>query len=138
MKCSTDNPSGCGSRSASHHIYRCVKIGVMIIAGITAVTWIVMQLWNCLLPDLFTGVSRIGYWQALGVLLLSRILFGGLRGGHGGHWRGRSAHWENMTPEEREQLKGRFRSRWSHCCSSSKDKTAENTAEAGDKPAGSA
>ena len=133
MKCSTDNKSGSRSRSIS----RCVKIGVMAIAGIAAVTWIVMQLWNCLLPDLFTGVSRIGYWQALGVLLLSRILFGGLRGGHG-HWRGSSAHWESMTPDEREQLKERFRSRWSNCCSSSKDKTAENTAAAGDKPAGSA
>lgn len=133
MKCSNDNKSSCRSRSIS----RSVKIGVMAIAGIAAVTWIVMQLWNCLLPDPFTGVSHIGYWQALGMLLLSRILFGGLRGGHG-HWRRRSAHWESMTPDEREQLKGRFRSRWSNCCSSSKDKTAENTAEAGDKPAGSA
>ena len=88
MKCSTDNKSGCASRRIS----RCLKFGVMAVAGIAAVTWIVMQLWNCLLPDLFTGVSRIGYWQALGVLLLSRILFGGLRGGGHGRGHGRGAY----------------------------------------------
>lgn len=42
---------------------------------------IVMQLWNWLLPPLF-GWHRITFWQALGLLALSRILFGGL-GGHG-------------------------------------------------------
>lgn len=120
MKCSTDK-SSCVSR--------CLKIGVMAVAGVAAVTWVVMQLWNCLLPDLFSGVSPIGYWQALGVLVLSRILFGGLRGGGHGHWRERRAHWDSMTPEERQQLKGRLGSRWHSCCSSSK-------AEAADKPAG--
>ena len=133
MKCSTDNQTGCTSRCIS----RCVKIGVMAVAGIAAVTWIVMQLWNCLLPDLFAGVSRIGYWQALGVLLLSRILFGGLRGCGHGRWYGRGAHWEGMTPDERQQLKGRLRSRWSNCCSSSKGEAAKNATEAGEKPAGS-
>ena len=126
MKCSTDK-SGCVSR--------CIKIGVMAVLGIAAVTWIVMQLWNCLLPDLFMGVSPIGYWQALGVLVLSRILFGGLRGGCHGHWRERRARWESMTPEERQQLKGRFGSRWHHCCSSDKAETTKDTAEAKDKPA---
>ena len=119
-KCATDK-SGCAAR--------CVKIGLLAVAGIGAVTWIVMQLWNYLLPDLFAGVSPIGYWQALGVLALSRILFGGLRGGCSSHWRERRAHWESLTPEERQQLKGHFRSRWNSCCPSSK--TEE------DKPAAS-
>lgn len=123
IKCSTDQ-SGCAAR--------CFKIGLLAVAGIAAVTWVVMQLWNCLLPDLFAGVSRIGYWQALGVLTLSRILFGGLRGG--GHWRGR-AYRESMTPEERQQLKGRFASRWGNCCSSSKAEAAGNGGETGSKPA---
>lgn len=122
MKCSTDK-SGCVSR--------CLKIGAMAAAGIAAVTWVVMQLWNCLLPDLFSGVSPIGYWQALGVLVLSRILFGGLRGGCHGHWRERRARWEGMTPEERQQLKGRFGSRWRDCCSSGKTEAASGSA---DKP----
>lgn len=116
MKCSSDK-SGCVSR--------CLKIGLMVVAGIAALTWVVMQLWNCLLPDLFTGVSTIGYWQALGLLALCRILFGGLRGGCHGHWRERRAHWESLTPEEREQFKGRFHHRWGHC--GGKDKSAGDT-----------
>lgn len=129
MKCSTDKP---------RCISRCVKIGLLAVAGIAAVTWVVMQLWNCLLPELFVGVSPIGYWQALGVLALSRILFGGLRGCGHGHWHERRAKWESMTPEEREQLKGRFRSRWSNCCASSKaEESGKNRGDAGDKPAGS-
>lgn len=119
MKCTTDK---------SCHTSRCIKIGLMIVAGIGALTWVVMQLWNALLPDLFTGVAHIGYWQALGVLLLSRILFGGLRGGCGSHWRERRERWANMTPEEREALKGRFGHRWAHCCT---PKTAP-TAATGD------
>lgn len=126
MYCSTEK-SGCVSR--------CLKIGLMVVAGIAALTWVVMQLWNCLLPDLFLGVSPIGYWQALGVLALSRILFGGLRCGGHGHWRERRERWEKMTPEERAQLKSRFRSRWSACRSSEK---SEEAAPADDKPAGKA
>ena len=49
---------------------------------------IVMQLWNWLLPSLF-GWRQITFWQALGILVLCRILFGGL-GGHGGRGFGRS------------------------------------------------
>ena len=56
------------------------------------------------------GLHTIGFWQALGLLLLSRILFGGF-GGHG-HGPGPSKkrrqmeeRWEQMTPEEREKFR---------------------------------
>lgn len=129
MKCSTDH-SGCTSR--------CIKFGLLALAGIAALTWIVMQLWNGLLPDLFAGVSRIGYWQALGLLVLSRILFGGLRGGGPGHWHGRRAQWESLTAEERQQLKERFGSRWGSCCSAGQADGQEKADGTTDKPAGSA
>ena len=75
---------------------------------------IVKQLWNWLLPPLF-GWRQITFWQALGMLALCRILFGGL----GLHGSGRSRfrrrmqeRCEQMTPEERERfrqgLRGRF------------------------------
>jgi hypothetical protein len=129
MKCSSDK-SCCASR--------CIKIGLLAVAGIAAITWVVMQLWNCLLPDLFSGVAHIGYWQALGVLALSRVLFGGLRGGFHCHWREHRAHWESMTPEERQKLKGRFHSRWGNCCSSSKAEGSVISGDAGNKPSGGA
>jgi len=84
--------------------------------------WIVQQLWNSLLPPLF-GFRLITFWQALGILVLSRILFGGF-GFHGGgsrssfrrrigdRWADRVAdRWEHMTPEERERFRQRMRER---------------------------
>ncbi len=71
---------------------------------------IVMHLWNWLLPPLF-GWRMITFWQALGLLTLSRILFGGMSGGH----RSRNRMKErcgNMAPEEREQFRQRLRERW--------------------------
>jgi hypothetical protein len=77
------------------------------IALIAAVIWLVMALWNWLMPALFMGARPIDYWQALGLVVLCKILFG-----HGpGRWGGRR-RWErmtaDMTPEEREQFKSRF------------------------------
>jgi hypothetical protein len=75
---------------------------------------LVMHLWNWLLPPLF-GWHLITFWQALGLLVLCRILFGGL----GSHGSGRSnfrrrvdERCENMTPEERERFRQRMRERF--------------------------
>ena len=68
---------------------------------------VVRQLWNWLLPPLF-GWRPITFWQALGILALCRILFGGfsLRGGDRSRYRRRMAErWERMTPEERERFR---------------------------------
>lgn len=37
--------------------------------------YVVMWLWNWLMPTIF-GLTTIGYWQAIGLLALSKILFG--------------------------------------------------------------
>jgi predicted membrane chloride channel (bestrophin family) len=73
----------------------------------------VMYLWNWLMPALF-GFHLITFWQAVGILILSKILFGGFRGGRGGHryWRHRmDERWEHMTPEEREKFREGMRGR---------------------------
>lgn len=89
---------------------RCGKFVVLALLGIAALGWLVMALWNWLMPALFFGANEIGYLQAIGVLVLSKILFGGFRGhcGHG-HWH--RARWEQLTPEEREKLQNGM-SRW--------------------------
>lgn len=85
---------------------------------------IVRQLWNWLLPPLF-GWRQITFWQALGLLALCRILFGGL-GRHGGHrsgFRRRMAErCEHMTPEERERFRQGLRGRWGFGPSASESK----------------
>jgi hypothetical protein len=74
---------------------------------------IVLLLWNWLLPPLF-GFHQITFWQAFGILVLSRILFGGF-GFHRSRGprfrRGMEGRFDWMTPEEREQLRQRFRQR---------------------------
>jgi hypothetical protein len=68
---------------------------------------IVQQLWNWLLPPLF-GWPALAFWQALGLLALCRILFGGfgIHGCSGWHMRRRMAErWEHMGPEERERFR---------------------------------
>ena len=75
---------------------------------------IVMHLWNWLLPSLF-GWRQITFWQALGILALCRILFGGLgwRGSARSNMRRRmEERCANMTPEERERFRQRARARW--------------------------
>jgi hypothetical protein len=73
---------------------------------------VVMLLWNSLAPALF-GLRHISFWQALGLLALCRILFGGFGMGGGGHrhnsrgrMRGQMAkRWEDMTPGEQEAFR---------------------------------
>ncbi len=83
---------------------------------------IVRLLWNWLLPPLF-GWRQITFWQALGLLLLCRILIGGfgLHGGPRSNLRRRmeercerriEERCESMTPEERERFRQRMRERW--------------------------
>jgi len=82
-------------------------IAPMAILAMAIFGFVVMTLWNWLVPTLFGG-HTIGYWQAWGIIILSKILFGGFRGrpGYGGHWRGRlKERWERMTPEEREKFR---------------------------------
>ncbi|WAH56703.1 hypothetical protein LZ023_27415 [Pseudomonas silvicola] len=85
-----------------------LAMALVMVVGIAAVRGLVIVLWNWLMPALFAGVRQVDYWQALGLLLLSKILFGGGRG----HWKGRRQHWESLSQEEREQLKNHFKNRW--------------------------
>jgi hypothetical protein len=75
--------------------------------AVAAFSFAVMSLWNVLMPALFAA-KAISFWQALGLLVLSKILFGGFRGfpRGGSGWRRRmTERWERMTPEEREKFK---------------------------------
>lgn len=88
-------------------IARIIKIVVIGIVAIVVFGVVVMSLWNWLMPALF-GWRLITFWQSLGLVVLSKILFGGFHG-HGGrrtHWRRRMRErWEHMTPEQREKFR---------------------------------
>ena len=85
------------------HLCRFVKVAALATIALSVVGWVVMSLWNWLAPAAFGG-HVIGFWQALGLFVLARILVGGLRrGGHGrGNWRRRmSERWEATSDDER-------------------------------------
>jgi len=73
---------------------------------------VVRLLWNWLTPSLF-GFHQINFWQAVGLLALCRILFGGfgMNRGHPGSRRRMAERWERMTPEERERFRQGMRGR---------------------------
>lgn len=99
-----------------HWLLRGLKFLPFVILFLAVFTFVVMRLWNWLMPALF-GWHVISYWQALGLLILSKILFGGFRGGphRDWHWRRRMMErWEQMTPEEREKFRNSIRGRCGH------------------------
>jgi len=97
-------------------ILRIILIPIGIAALVLLLGLVVMSLWNCILPGL-VGLHTITFWQAIGLLILSRILFGGFKCcGHHGHFHEGMHRW-HMSPEEREKMRAEWKSR---CCSSEK------------------
>jgi hypothetical protein len=82
---------------------RFVGRGVLILAAIAVLGYVVMLLWNAIIPGVFLGVRTLDYRQAMGLLVLSRILFGGFRS-RGGPPGRRWQRLENLTPEERARF----------------------------------
>jgi hypothetical protein len=113
---------------------RAAKFAIIMVVALGVLSLIAMYLWNWLVPTLFAGPT-ITYLQTLGLLVLSRLLLGGLRPrgpfGHG-HWHHRQWHhgrgpfrhehfgrgpfgdhrhmqWSRMTREERQQMRQKMR-----------------------------
>ncbi|HLN04154.1 MAG TPA: hypothetical protein VK335_33015 [Bryobacteraceae bacterium] len=90
-----------------YRFLRALKIALFGTLAVAAISFLVMGLWNVLMPSIF-AVRAITFWQALELLVLSKLLFGGFRPYPGGspRWRRRMMErWEQMTPEEREKFK---------------------------------
>ena len=112
------------------------KIIGMIIIGVILVFAFVMAtmyLWNWLVPDLFNG-PVISFWQALGLLALSKILFSGFGKGRGGHWKSKHREswganwkekWQHMTPEDKALFKQKIKDKWG--CGPRKESSMEDS-----------
>ena len=90
--------------------FRIAGFALLAVTAVIGFGLVVMLLWNAVVPDIF-GLGIINFWQALGLLTLTRILFGGI--GHGGgRGFGRMHHhrnairekWMSMTPDERKEF----------------------------------
>jgi hypothetical protein len=90
-----------------------IGIALIAIMAFFVVGFVLMSLWNWLMPALF-GLRVITFWQAVGLFILGKLLFGGFRGGPGRrHWRHRmEERWEQMTPQEREKFREGMQRGW--------------------------
>ncbi|MBS1580494.1 MAG: hypothetical protein JST29_12750 [Bacteroidetes bacterium] len=93
-----------------------IGITICVISIAALLSWVVMLLWNGVLVTV-TGVKLISFWQAVGILLLSKILFGGFGKGFSKHKRKwnfeMKEKWEHMSVEEKEK----FKQEWRNKCS---------------------
>jgi hypothetical protein len=106
---------------------RVVKFVMMFAVMCLVVGYVTERLWNWLVPSIF-HLRVITYWEAVGLLVLSKILLGGGVHRHGGgrggrHWKERRAwkkrmkmRWQTMSPEERERFRGAMKERWGGRC----------------------
>ena len=96
---------------------RFIFIPLAVAAFLSLISFVVMTLWNYLLPGIL-HVGMITFWQAMGIFILCKILFGCGKGGHrgGAPWmRHKMAErFKNMTPEEREKFKEKWGQRCGH------------------------
>ena len=102
----------------SSKFFKVIKFIALAILFVAIMGWVVMSLWNWLVPTLFHG-PVINFWQTIGLFVLSKILFGGFHGkGRHRGWGGNSKmreRWKlkmeermsTMTEEEKEALKNR-------------------------------
>jgi Ca2+/H+ antiporter, TMEM165/GDT1 family len=92
---------------------RIVLFTPLALLGVLLFGWIVMLLWNGVLVPVI-HVSAVTLWQALGILVLSKILFSSFGGGGGSSRRSlmkQKMMWEQLTPEQKEQFKTEWKTR---------------------------
>ncbi len=96
-------------------VWKCFKILVLVLLACTVFGYVTMRLWNWLVPGIF-GWHTITFVQAIGLFVLSKLLFGGFHkhGGRGREWkRHMEERFAQMSPEERERFRAGMRGcRW--------------------------
>jgi hypothetical protein len=112
-------------------IFRKVLAGLVLASGFLAlIGLVIMQLWNWSVAPVF-GVGTLGFGQAVGLFVLSRILLWGVfrpwGRRRGFSWQGEwKQKWMNLTPEEQSKFRERFQGK----CNYHSFQTKPNVSEA--------
>jgi hypothetical protein len=100
-----------------HWIWYALKAAVFISLGFFLFGWLIMTVWNAVVPSWFSGPA-ITFSEALGIFILVRLLLWGISKGKTNgrnYWRRKmEKHLSAMTPEEREKFKQAYARRCKH------------------------
>lgn len=101
----------------NHRRRRFIWIPFFVLFSAALLSGAVMWLWNHVLVEV-VPVRSVTFWQAAGLMLLSRLLFGGFPGRRGGWGHGQSrfgaawkAKWQQMSDEDKARFKEQWRKR---------------------------
>ena len=75
-------------------VFKYVGFGILGVAFIFFVVYLVMLLWNALVPELFNG-PVLSYWQTAGIIVLSKFLLSGIGSGRGGSSHKSNRKWKS-------------------------------------------
>lgn len=108
-----------------HFIVKGILFAILGVAAVIGFSYLVMLLWNWLIPSLFGG-PVVDIWKAAGLLLLSKIFFSGFGKGCRKCRRSRARHWKekwtNLSPEDKAKLKSKWKCWGDSVCSDSESK----------------
>lgn len=90
-----------------------LKFLLFILIMISVLPAVVMLIWNAVLPEVI-GVNQINYWQALGILILSKILFGGFKPGRRRNHKPNKFKEKFMGMDDKQKLA--FKEEWRKRC----------------------
>ncbi len=81
--------------------------------AIVAFGFLLMQLWNWLIPSIFQGPA-INLWQSIGLLVMGRLLTG--MGSRGASWpcskkEAWKSTWASLSTEEKQALQEKYKHR---------------------------
>ena len=93
-----------------------ILILLAIIGFATVLGTVIMLLWNSILPNIL-GTRPIKLWEAIGLLVMFRLLVGGFkRGGMGRRMHERKKEWRDKWMHMSDEEKAEFKTRWKERC----------------------
>ncbi|MES2745006.1 MAG: hypothetical protein V4655_06245 [Bdellovibrionota bacterium] len=107
------NPDRHEGGKHAHYRRKMWKFPIIIAAVVLLKTTLFFYLWNYLIPDLFHG-PELSFFQAMGLLVLAKLLVGGgfhKFGGRGPGGRFGRSPWKSLSPEDKERLAEKMRHR---------------------------
>ena len=96
------------------HLKKIIIVFPLVVGGIFLFVWFFQWLWNTLLPEIL-GVKNISYWQAFGILLLCKIMFGGFKGPGRKKMKHRK-DFPGFRPNDKERMREEWRDHFARYC----------------------